>query len=93
MLSFVDSFIHSIWAEYFNGNILVLIAGRHAFIGMGFTDRGDSFDFNVALQDHFKYVDMQIVLSCVEFFSNNFFLSLKILIHMLISIWVGEGGK
>ena len=73
MLSFVDSFIHSIWAEYFDGNILVIIAGRHAFIGMGFTDRGDSFDFNVALQDHFKYVDMQIVLSCVEFFSNNFF--------------------
>ena len=73
MLSFVDWFIHSIWAEYFDGNILVIIAGRHAFIGMGFTDRGDSFDFNVALQDHFKYVDMQIVLSCVEFFSNNFF--------------------
>ena len=52
---------------------MIIIAGRHAFIGMGFTDRGDSFDFNVALQDHFKYVDMQIVLSCVEFFSNNFF--------------------
>ncbi|XP_026540204.1 adaptin ear-binding coat-associated protein 2 isoform X2 [Notechis scutatus] len=33
--------------------------GRRAFIGIGFVDRGDAFDFNVALQDHFKWVRQQ----------------------------------
>ena len=30
--------------------------GRKAFIGIGFADRGDSFDMIVSMQDHFKYV-------------------------------------
>merc|ERR1712130_356879 len=30
--------------------------GRSAFIGMGFSDRADSFDLNVTLQDHFQGV-------------------------------------
>jgi len=36
--------------------ICVQDAGRKAFIGMGFADRSDSFDLNVTLQDHFKYL-------------------------------------
>jgi len=31
-------------------------SGQHAFVGLGFEDRGDAFDLNVALQDHFKQV-------------------------------------
>lgn len=34
-------------------------SGRTAFIGVGFGDRSDSFDLNVALQDHFKWVKNQ----------------------------------
>ena len=36
----------------------LVFSGRHAFIGVGFADRGDSFDFNVAISDHFKWVDI-----------------------------------
>ncbi|XP_062321879.1 adaptin ear-binding coat-associated protein 1-like [Osmerus eperlanus] len=38
-------------------------SGRSAFIGIGFGDRGDSFDFNVALQDHFKWVKQEIEIT------------------------------
>lgn len=33
-----------------------MLTGRSAFIGVGFSDRSDSFDMNVALQDHFKWL-------------------------------------
>lgn len=34
----------------------VAVSGRAASIGLGFSDRSDSFDLNVALQDHFKWL-------------------------------------
>ncbi|KAM9813683.1 adaptin ear-binding coat-associated protein 2 [Neosynchiropus ocellatus] len=45
--------------------------GRHAFIGLGFADRGDSFDFNVALQDHFKRVKQEGELAKQEAFQSS----------------------
>ncbi|XP_021888527.1 uncharacterized protein At1g03900 isoform X2 [Carica papaya] len=35
-------------------------AGKHAFIGLGFTERNEAFDFNVALSDHDKYVRREL---------------------------------
>lgn len=35
--------------------IVWCVSGRSAFIGIGFSDRGDSFDLLVTMQDHFRY--------------------------------------
>ncbi len=43
--------------------ICVQDSGRKAYIGIGFADRSDSFDLNVALQDHFKWVKKETALA------------------------------
>lgn len=42
-------------SRYFVLKLVNEESGRAAFVGIGFIDRSDSFDLNVALQDHFKY--------------------------------------
>ncbi|KAM7496113.1 hypothetical protein LguiA_020527 [Lonicera macranthoides] len=34
--------------------------GKHAFVGLGFAERNEAFDFNVALSDHEKYVKREL---------------------------------
>ncbi|KAK4408155.1 hypothetical protein Sango_0396500 [Sesamum angolense] len=34
--------------------------GKYAFIGLGFNERNEAFDFNVALSDHEKYVKREV---------------------------------
>ena len=43
--------------------ICIQDSGRKAYIGIGFTDRSDSFDLNVTLQDHFKQLKKEDLFS------------------------------
>eukprot|EP00035_Acanthoeca_spectabilis_P022400 m.443511 g.443511 ORF g.443511 m.443511 type:complete len:255 (-) comp18974_c0_seq1:1023-1787(-) len=42
-------------SRYFVVRALDEASQQHAFVGIGFTERTDAFDFNVALADHFKH--------------------------------------
>nr|XP_027194781.1 NECAP-like protein CG9132 [Dermatophagoides pteronyssinus] len=46
-------------SRYFVLRLVNEQTNRTAFVGIGFIDRSDSFDLNVALQDHFKIVQME----------------------------------
>eukprot|EP00088_Acartia_fossae_P002126 TRINITY_DN10836_c0_g1_i5.p1 TRINITY_DN10836_c0_g1~~TRINITY_DN10836_c0_g1_i5.p1 ORF type:complete len:300 (-),score=77.18 TRINITY_DN10836_c0_g1_i5:296-1195(-) len=46
-------------SRYFVIRIMNEATKQTAFIGLGFADRSDSFDLNVALQDHFKLVQKE----------------------------------
>jgi len=50
-------------SRYFVIRIVNETTKQGAFIGLGFADRSDSFDLNVALQDHFKLVQKEDTIS------------------------------
>jgi len=49
-------------SRYFVIRIVNEATKQTAFLGLGFADRSDSFDLNVALQDHFKLVKNEDIL-------------------------------
>ena len=57
--------------------------GRSAFIGIGFSDRSDSFDLNVALQDHFKGVTKEKEIAKVTFKNSCILISMLIIFRKM----------
>lgn len=47
-------------SRYFVIRIVNEADNKTAYVGMGFSDRSDSFDLNVALQDHFKLIKKEV---------------------------------
>ena len=41
--------------------IKVMEGGKTAYLGLGFSDRADSFDVNTTLHDHFKGIKVKLV--------------------------------
>mmetsp|Transcript_32020 Transcript_32020/g.90868 ORF Transcript_32020/g.90868 Transcript_32020/m.90868 type:complete len:262 (+) Transcript_32020:234-1019(+) len=52
-----DAYVEAVTdsSRYFVVRIEDPVSRRHAFLGMGFADRGEAFDFNVALSDHVRH--------------------------------------
>jgi len=75
--------------------ICVQSAGNKAYLGMGFTDRSDSFDLNVTLQDHFKQLkkEDQFCKEAVEDPKPNLDLAFKEGQTIRINIPGGGGGS
>ena len=45
---------------------MLLRAGKHAYIGMGFTDRSHAFDFNAAIQDFWRELNAEKEVEAVK---------------------------
>lgn len=41
-------------------------SGRHAFLGMGFAERGEAFDFNVAMSDHVRHCQRDTAIMAAQ---------------------------
>ncbi|KAJ4954443.1 hypothetical protein NE237_011226 [Protea cynaroides] len=61
-------------------------SGKHAFIGLGFNERNEAFDFNVALSDHEKHVKREHEKESGEASNDN-----QIDIHPAVNLRLKEG--